>query len=194
VRLVFGNPEGTGFFNWGFWRGDIWRGAAAFYDANWNLTLPGQTWLDLMQEWNTDLNLVVGPDGSIQFDGFWGDYEIEIGDQTFDLVLEKGTTAYSLLVADPHLGDFNDDGLVDAADYSVWRDGLGSDDDSLLNGNGDGVAGVGTGDYAIWRSLFGTTYGAGSGAGRASLAVPEPTSLALGAICFVGVLSRRRSH
>ena len=35
-------------------------------------------------------------------------------------------------------GDFNNDGKVDAADYTVWRDNLGSDFN--LAGNGDNLA------------------------------------------------------
>jgi hypothetical protein len=61
-------------------------------------------------------------------------------------------------------GDFNEDGVVDAADYSVWRDGLG--------------AAYSMEDYAVWKSHFGQS-GAGSGAFSASTAVPEPTSLTL---------------
>jgi endonuclease/exonuclease/phosphatase family metal-dependent hydrolase len=52
-------------------------------------------------------------------------------------------------------GDFNADGIVDAADYVVWRKGLGS----IYTQN----------DYTIWRAYFGETAGDG-----ASAAVPEP--------------------
>ena len=37
-------------------------------------------------------------------------------------------------------GDFNGDGKVDAADYTVWRDTLGSTSDLRANGDNTGTA------------------------------------------------------
>ncbi|HWP40280.1 MAG TPA: endo-1,4-beta-xylanase, partial [Tepidisphaeraceae bacterium] len=78
VRMMFGTPNATGFTMWGFWRGAIWHQATygAFYDMNWNLTPVGARWQQLMAEWDTNLNAVVNPDGSISFTGFFGDYNI----------------------------------------------------------------------------------------------------------------------
>ena len=45
--------------------------------------------------------------------------------ETFLLDLTKGNSLYSLVAAP---GDFNGDGHVDAVDYTVWRDTLGSTD------------------------------------------------------------------
>ena len=127
VRLVFGTPNASGFFMWGFWRGSIFRGAAAFYDQNWNLTIPGERWQDLLtidsdantnDDWDTQLATVLSEDGTINFNGFWGDYELSVGGQSFPLTLVKGDAAYSLAVRP---GDYNADGTVDAADYVVWR-------------------------------------------------------------------------
>ncbi len=53
--------------------------------------------------------------------------------------------------------DFNLDGTVDAADYTVWRDSLGTSSSSsspIGDANGDGT--VDTTDYAEWRAQFGT--------------------------------------
>ncbi len=52
-------------------------------------------------------------------------------------------------------GDYNFNGVVDAADYSVWRDTLNSMADLRADGNGDGV--VDALDYGVWRSNFGAT-------------------------------------
>ncbi|QDT70075.1 hypothetical protein MalM25_30200 [Planctomycetes bacterium MalM25] len=75
-------------------------------------------------------------------------------------------------------GDFNADGSVDAADYTVWRDNLNSG--FGLNGNGDesgGSAGVVDGaDYALWQSQYG---GSGAPSSQFGVAVPEPNSLGL---------------
>jgi hypothetical protein len=55
-------------------------------------------------------------------------------------------------------GDYNGDGSVDSADYTVWRDTLGATGTGLAaDGNGDGV--VDNLDYNVWRSGFGTTGG-----------------------------------
>jgi hypothetical protein len=74
-------------------------------------------------------------------------------------------------------GDFNNDGVVDAADYTVWRDNLGAPTDDPLNGNGDGQAGVTGGDYIVWRNNFGATNMAAVSSNNA--AVPEPSAIVL---------------
>jgi len=59
-------------------------------------------------------------------------------------------------------GDYNDDNVVDAADYTVWRDSLGQAGPILTaDGNRDGtVDGL---DYDHWQVTFGASLGAGSG-------------------------------
>lgn len=67
-------------------------------------------------------------------------------------------------------GDYNGDGLVDAADYSVWRDSLGATGIDLpADGSGNGT--VDASDLEIWRSAFGTVGGVPANA------VPEANSL-----------------
>src|SRR5690606_30966986 len=50
-------------------------------------------------------------------------------------------------------GDFNGNGVVDVADYVVWRNNLGADE-SILNGGGDNSGSVDVGDYVLWKSQF----------------------------------------
>jgi len=89
-------------------------------------------------------------------------------------------------------GDFNDDGVVDAADYSIWRDHLGDGDETALSGSGDGMNGVDAGDYALWVDNFGKTLDAGAGAGGSAIAaVPEPASWLLVSLAALGMLVRR---
>jgi hypothetical protein len=79
-------------------------------------------------------------------------------------------------------GDYNGDGLVNIADYTVFRDTLGSTTNLAADGNDSGA--VESGDYTYWRQRFGTS---GSGAGNGSdTAVPEPAAclLALAAALF----------
>jgi hypothetical protein len=76
-------------------------------------------------------------------------------------------------------GDFNHDHVVDAADFTVWRDGLGSQYTPA--------------DYLDWKSHFGQTSGGGTGAGG-SAAVPEPASSTLAfATSFLALLFLPRS-
>jgi hypothetical protein len=93
---------------------------------------------------------------------------------------QSGTAWFdNFLVTDGLPGDFNGDNVVDAADYTVWRDQLGSVgtvESPAGDGNGDLV--VDAADYQIWRQNFGRS-GAGLPALAASTtAVPEPSSLA----------------
>ncbi|MEM6328611.1 MAG: dockerin type I domain-containing protein [Planctomycetota bacterium] len=75
-------------------------------------------------------------------------------------------------------GDYNGDGVVDGADYAVWRGNLGAETSTPFtpgDGNGDGR--VNQADLAIWRQAF--------GAGAAAvgvLAVPEPRAAGLLAV------------
>lgn len=78
------------------------------------------------------------------------------------------------------LGDFNQNGVVDAADYATWRDGLGT----LYT----------EADYDIWREHFGETLGGGSGGTLTTqTAVPEPTTLTLLATALVSLAGGRHS-
>src|SRR5690606_23633402 len=77
-------------------------------------------------------------------------------------------------------GDFNGDGIVDAADYVVWRNNYGAATEDALNGNGDGLNGVDTGDYLMWKENFGATAG-GALAKTSATAVPEPATIAMAA-------------
>jgi hypothetical protein len=50
-------------------------------------------------------------------------------------------------------GDYNLDGAVDAADYTVWKKTEGSTTDLRADGNGDGR--VDQKDHDLWKSHFG---------------------------------------
>jgi T5SS/PEP-CTERM-associated repeat protein len=71
------------------------------------------------------------------------------------------------------IGDYNHNGVVDAADYTVWRDSLGKTGIGLA-ADGDNNHVVDVADYNIWKSNFGLTAGSG---GAASDPVPEPSTL-----------------
>ena len=77
-----------------------------------------------------------------------------------------GEVILTTLAAIP--GDFNHNGVVDAADYIVWR-------------KTDGTPAV----YNAWRTHFGQTFGSGAGT-SAIAAVPEPATFVLLMIAAVG--------
>lgn len=81
-------------------------------------------------------------------------------------------------------GDYNNDGLVNLADFMVWRDTLGSVGNGLAaDGNGSGA--VDGGDYDVWKQHFGTPTAASAVIDTAA-AVPEPNTFVLILATFVG--------
>jgi PEP-CTERM motif len=85
------------------------------------------------------------------------------------------------------LGDYNGNGVVDAADYVLWRNG------GPLQNEVDNPGTVDAQDYTEWRARFGNTSGSGSGLGAG--AVPEPTTVFLALLAGLGTVAswRRRS-
>lgn len=78
----------------------------------------------------------------------------------------------NLTLAGPMLlsGDYNDDGVVDTADYAAWRDNLGGPAGTLPNDTHDGP--IGSDQYAAWRAAYGA-------AATPAAAAPEPSGRAL---------------
>jgi hypothetical protein len=95
------------------------------------------------------------------------------------LITGTGTLQVSTYIPPSYLvGDYNEDGVVDAADYAVWRKSVGQA--SIPNRDPMNMGAVGQGDFNSWRAHFGET---ASGAGSQT-AVPEPASLALVALAI----------
>jgi hypothetical protein len=88
-------------------------------------------------------------------------------------------------------GDYNQDGVVNAADYSVWRNSLGSIVTAGTSADGNKNGQVDNGDYTIWKSFYGRTVGA-SGAASSTALAPEPASLVLLSVGAISLRSRRR--
>jgi hypothetical protein len=84
-------------------------------------------------------------------------------------------------------GDYNKNGVVDAADYPLWRKGDLAADGTGPGGGPDGV--VNGLDYTFWRARFGNT----SGSGLSTSAVPEPCvlSVLLIGMWALGFISKR---
>jgi T5SS/PEP-CTERM-associated repeat protein len=88
-------------------------------------------------------------------------------------LLVSGTNVILQTIGLP--GDYNHNGVVDAADYVTWRRGFGTTYTQS--------------DYDVWRAHFGQTAGTGSGA---NAAVPEPSTLALLIVCILAMNSGGR--
>ena len=168
-------------------------------DGSWNLTPAGQRYEWLFginpdatkggtnaSPWTTDLTLTADVNGMVNMNGFYGDYSVTVDGKTVPLSLLKGTSAYSLPVP---VGDYNSDGVVNAADYTIWRSTLGSTTDLRADGNGDGM--IDGADYDAWSSRFGNVYSSGSGA---AAAVPEPSGIMLLAMGSLAIVGYRRSQ
>ena len=91
---------------------------------------------------------------------------------SLSLSIILGSLSYSPL-APPIAGDYNGDGQVDAADYTVWRDTLGQHA-LVLAADGDFNGMIDSGDYNVWKIIFGKQRRQRAGA---TAAIPEPASL-----------------
>jgi fibronectin-binding autotransporter adhesin len=113
----------------------------------------------------------------------------------FDLV-DTGMLINLLVTAAPtNNADFNDDGVIDAADYVVWRKFNGATGTGTqTTGDANGDTNVNATDYGIWRETFGEAGGSG-GVGLdsgASGAVPEPGTLSFVVFAIFCTLCRSR--
>jgi serralysin len=107
---------------------------------------------------------------------------VQVSDGAFTGLQAVLVTVTDLLEVLP---DYNGNGVVDTADYVLWRNG-----GPLQN---DLTPGVQPGDYNVWRAHFGRTVAAGSGeveAGSGEQGAgshPEGTRLGAGSATLVGV-------
>lgn len=189
ARLVFGMPGTTGITLWNLRNTPgTFAPVGTFYDNNWTIRDPAIAWQALMDQWDTNLeDLAVQPDGTIDFTGFYGEYEITINGETFALDLTKGLTDYSLVVGPPS-ADFDRDGDVDGGDFLVWQRGYGMSDPAFGDGDANYDGMVDAADLQVWQSAY------GNGSLTEPVVVPEPvlpSLLTMGSF-LAGVLATRR--
>jgi hypothetical protein len=120
---------------------------------------------------------VVGPDPF----SIWNEYSALIdnrpGNDGYIQSRESLVTFAVIPIVPKPAGDFNHDGIVDAADYVVWRKTGGSQS-----------------GYNHWRSHFGLPAGSGAALPSAeplSAAVPEPATIAMLIFAAAGAIVRR---
>jgi hypothetical protein len=86
--------------------------------------------------------------------------------------IEVSTLDAGALLVPSVPGDYNQNGVVDAADYVVWRNELADGGAGRADGNQDGD--IDAADYDIWKSNFGQ---AATGSAISTSAAPEPTTV-----------------
>jgi hypothetical protein len=129
--------------------------------ASHNVTIPVETILDSLSTVS-----MLGTNGSV---------DVSNGQI---VVNASGSPQYIDLGPLQLWGDYNGNGTVDAADYTIWRDNLGNAGDALQNRGPSSSGPVSALDYIIWTEAFGAIAAGPAGASVAQ-AVPEPASVAL---------------
>jgi GH35 family endo-1,4-beta-xylanase len=199
LRMAFGAPDMTTFMYWGFWASatsNLQR-ASALTNADWSLTEIGKMYEDMLgiQNWDADPNdgwtthiasLPVGPDGAIDFTGFYGLYDIKIGATTYTLDLTKGTTDYGLIVGPPW-ADFDLDGDQDGADFLAWQRGFGTGTNAAFTlGDANFDHEIDADDLAMWIAQY------GEAAVSAAHSTPEPPSAYMAALALTAAATAAR--
>jgi GH35 family endo-1,4-beta-xylanase len=188
MRMTFGTPNATTFVMWGFWANDVWNQAplAALVDENWNLTSVGAVYQQLMSQWDTDLAMAAAANGTVDFAGFYGDYEITVGDDVYPLRIQKGQTDYRIVI--DLAADFDGDGDVDADDLAVWQlnHEMGSGADADGDDDADGA------DWLAWQQQLGLVEAAPLPRAAASVNVPEPAPATLLVLAMLAIAAGKK--
>jgi hypothetical protein len=94
------------------------------------------------------------------------------------------------------LGDCNGNGVVDSADYILWRKSWGKFVAPYFGADGSGDGIVNDADLVVWRANFGNTFnGSGAAANESPASVPEPNGVLLVCLALIAVpIMHRRKH
>jgi hypothetical protein len=127
--------------------------------------------------------------------GAFTNYSIQVFDLTRSLAVKYNATNVTLQVIAGFWGDYNGNGEVDAADYTIYRDSLGQAVPAFTGADGSGNGIIDAADYNVWVANFGKINALSSVAAIAasSSAVPEPSSvlLVIGGVALLTAARRR---
>lgn len=156
----------NGFQSTGLFGTDDWDDIAVvvnFITDTWTVSVNGVSSGDLTfrndGDYTTARSLLFSPCCGRQT-GFTDDLKVYIGATTVGVP-----------------GDYNNNGVVDAADYVLWRNGDSPDDTQA--------------GYDLWKANFGDTSGSGASTGLAT--VPEPASAALALLSALMIFAKPRT-
>jgi hypothetical protein len=123
-----------------------------------------------------------------------GTLEVGVWAGTYGGGTSSGTTRFDWveITLGVPAGDFNEDGMIDAADYVVWRKTAGQAVTAWDGADGNGDATVDDEDFAIWKRNFGTTI-PNLGSGSSSTVPESGSALLLVSALGGGWKVRRRS-
>lgn len=133
------------------------------------------------------------PDTRVMYVGDWLDEDAPFCCQAINHELHPDDIAAAQYVYGIR-GDFNRDGFVDAADYTLWRDSQGSALTSGMGADANVDAMVDAADYEVWQTHFGDVRLDGFGEQESFFAAgaPEPSSLMMVAVGVATLAARAR--
>jgi len=127
-----------------------------------------------------------GSDGSL-----WNIDPTLPANQPNNVPLGQWLSSYVQTATMPQAGDYNRDGSVDAADYTLWRDTMGQFVANFNAADGSASGVIDAEDFEVWKVNF----SAGSSGAASRAAVPEPASGFVAAMLTLSVpliAARRR--
>src|SRR5438094_10597825 len=87
------------------------------------------------------------PNGTVTIDSIWF-----TGASDAQIYLDNVShNPLGLLAAVPIAGDYNGDGVVDTADYTMWRSSLGDSVTPGTKADGNSNGAIDAADYILWR-------------------------------------------
>lgn len=184
LTVIFSHPSIEAVTMWGFWAGAFHVPDAAMYRTDWSEKPSLAAYQNLVfNQWWTDETGTSDSNGALDTRAFKGQYDITVTYNGQDYVVpatlnDDASVTVALPFAVAFAGDYNDDGIVDAADYTVWRNRFG--EMSLPNPLPNETVSLGTvdeEDYLEWRAHYGRSRFETSSSLAA--AIPEPTSTTL---------------
>ncbi|WP_146399577.1 hypothetical protein [Pseudobythopirellula maris] len=153
-----------------------------------SLLAPGDTEEPFTPIGQEDFTILIAEDGVT---GAFDSVALPDSAEGYEWVLDIGANSVVLshVLIPVLVGDYNENGVVDAADFTVWRDHRDTAFD--LANRAPGLSGaVSQDDYDAWVAHFGKTLDAISPATN----VPEPTALLLVTIASGAFGCRRRAE
>jgi len=101
LRIAFGTRQVDAFLIWATWANAAQKPPplSILMDEKNELTPAGIRYEALLKEWDTELEVPVGADGSLEFVGFFGRYALSTSEETRCFTLSKGTREYAVTAA-----------------------------------------------------------------------------------------------